>query len=267
MTMNSGVYRHKKRFGQHFLIDLSVVDRMVQAIDPRPGQTLIEIGPGQGVLTRPLLQACGALRVVEIDRDLAGQLADRLGPLADGLEIINQDVLGYDFPGRELRVVGNLPYNISTPLLFHLFAHHDQIRDMHFMLQKEVVDRLVAVPQTKAYGRLSVMAQFHATLTELFDVPPEAFDPPPKVDSSIIRLVPRLMSESERALEAPLEQVTRVAFGQRRKTLRNALGAVLDETQIASAGIEPSARAETVSLAGFLRLAEVYAAQANLITD
>lgn len=261
MTMNSGVYRHKKRFGQHFLIDPSVVDRMVQAIDPKPGETLIEIGPGQGVLTRPLLAACGVLTVVEIDRDLAGQLAGRLGSLGENLEIVNLDVLRYDFPGHELRVVGNLPYNISTPLLFHLFAHHDQIKDMHFMLQKEVVDRLVAVPQTKAYGRLSVMAQFHATMTELFDVPPEAFDPPPKVDSSIIRLLPRPMAEHERALEAPLEEVTRLAFGQRRKTLRNALGGVLNETQIAAAGIEPSARAETVPLAGFLRLAEVYAAR------
>lgn len=255
--MSQNAYRHKKRFGQHFLTDQGVIDAIVQVIHPQPGQSLIEIGPGQGVLSRPLLKACGALTVVEIDRDLAGQLAERLAPVGGDLEIINQDVLNYDFPGNHLRVVGNLPYNISTPLLFHLFACHERIADMHFMLQKEVVDRLVASPGSKAYGRLSVMAQFHATMAQLFDVPPEAFDPPPKVDSSVIRLTPREMSVSERALGAPLEQVTRQAFSQRRKTLRNALSGMLSEAQIESVGIEASARAETISVAGFLALAKV----------
>lgn len=255
--MSQGGYRHKKRFGQHFLTDQGVIDAIVQAIYPQPGQSLIEIGPGQGVLTRHLLKACGALTVVEIDRDLAGQLAGRLAMMDGDVQIINQDVLNYDFPGSQLRVVGNLPYNISTPLLFHLFACHERIADMHFMLQKEVVDRLVASPGSKAYGRLSVMAQFHATMVQLFDVPPEAFDPPPKVDSSVIRLTPRAMSVSERALEGPLEHVSRQAFSQRRKTLRNALSGVLSEAQIESVGIEASARAETVSVEGFLALAQV----------
>jgi len=193
--MNEAVYRTKKRFGQHFLIDPSIVDAIVRAINPRPGQHIIEIGPGQGVLTGPLLSACGELTVIEIDRDLAGGLHQRLGASNDTLHVIEQDVLTYGFLDPDQRVVGNLPYNISTPLLFHLFACAERIVDMHFMLQKEVVERLVAQPGSKAYGRLSVMAQFYAQMSHLFDVPPEAFDPPPKVDSAVIRVIPKVLDE------------------------------------------------------------------------
>lgn len=256
MASTASFHRPRKRFGQHFLVDGAVIDAMVQAIQPQPGQSIIEIGPGQGVLTRPLLTRCGALTVVEIDRDLAAQLLDRLGAQADQLSIINQDVLTYDFPGSDLRVVGNLPYNISTPLLFHLFACADRIQDMHFMLQKEVVDRLVASPGSKTYGRLSVMAQFYAQMTQLFDVPPSAFNPPPKVESSVIRLLPKRLDATSIQLSERLDTITRCAFGQRRKTLRNALSAIMDETQIEAAGVSPAVRAETLPLASFLALAK-----------
>ncbi len=261
MTQASHHHRPRKRFGQHFLVDQHIIDAMVQAIAPRPGQALIEIGPGPGVLTGPLLKSCGALTVIEIDRDLAGQLRDRLSHIPGDLVIINQDVLSYEFRGTSLRVVGNLPYNISTPLLFHLFDHAEHIQDMHFMLQKEVVDRLVAAPGSKTYGRLSVMAQFYATMTTLFDVPPEAFAPPPKVDSSVIRLIPRKMASEEATLARPLDAITRAAFGQRRKTLRNALSALLSEAEIEAAGVVPSARAETLDLNAFLNLARAWQAQ------
>ena len=261
MTQASHHHRPRKRFGQHFLVDQHIIDAIVQAIAPRPGQALIEIGPGPGVLTGPLLKSCGALTVIEIDRDLAGQLQDRLSHIPGDLVIINQDVLSYEFRGTSLRVVGNLPYNISTPLLFHLFDHAEHIQDMHFMLQKEVVDRLVAAPGSKTYGRLSVMAQFYATMTTLFDVPPEAFAPPPQVDSSVIRLIPRKMASEEATLARPLDAITRAAFGQRRKTLRNALSALLSEAEIEAAGVAPSARAETLDLNAFLNLARAWQAQ------
>jgi len=249
--------RAKKRFGQHFLTDQNIVASIVQAIAPKPGDHLIEIGPGQGVLTGPLLRAAGALTVVEIDRDLAQTLARRLDDIDGKLEVVEQDVLRYPFQGESLRVVGNLPYNISTPLLFHLFDCAPRILDMHFMLQKEVVDRLVATPGSRAYGRLSVMAQFRAQMDLLFDVPPSAFDPPPKVNSAVIRLKPKTMTRTDEALAKSLDAITRAAFGQRRKTLRNALSSLLTQEQIASAGVSGSARAETLSLELFLNLAEV----------
>ena len=258
MSAQDAPHRTKKRFGQHFLIDESVVGAMVRAIAPLPTDELIEIGPGQGVLTRPLLQRLDAMTVIEIDRDLAQTLHQRLSTSPAKLRIINADVLGHDFPHPQQRVVGNLPYNISTPLLFHLFERAERLVDMHFMLQKEVVDRLVAVPGSKAYGRLSVMAQFYASMWHLFDVPPEAFEPPPKVDSAVIRLVPKALDEQAKALAGSLEVVVRAAFGQRRKTLRNTLKHLIDPTAMETVGIDAGLRAEMLSVEAFLRLAELY---------
>ena len=258
MSASSTPHRTKKRFGQHFLIDDGVVDAMMRAIAPGRDDRLVEIGPGLGVLTQPLLERVDTMRVIEIDRDLAATLKSRLPVSGERIEIINEDVLRYDFPDPGQRVVGNLPYNISTPLLFHLFACADRVVDMHFMLQKEVVDRLVATPGSKTYGRLSVMAQYHAKMWPLFDVPPAAFDPPPKVDSSVIRLVPRALPPTAQALAGALERVVRAAFAQRRKTLRNNLAGIIEPHRIEAAGIDPGSRAETLSGEAFLRLAEVY---------
>ena len=181
----------RKRFGQHFLVDGLIIDQIVRAIAPRPGQTLVEIGPGLGALTQPLLERCGALTVIELDRDLAARWRER-----PGVQVVEADVLRVDFGAladaaeQKLRVVGNLPYNISTPILFHLLAVAPRVLDQHFMLQKEVVDRMAAAPGGKVYGRLSVMLQRRYTIEALFDVPPEAFDPPPRVVSAIVRMRP-----------------------------------------------------------------------------
>lgn len=253
-------HRPRKRFGQHFLHDAGVIRRLVGSINPKPGERFVEIGPGEGVLTAPLLAAAGALTVIELDRDLAASLPERLGH-PEGLSIVQADVLTVDFSTlageSPIRVVGNLPYNISTPVLFHLFAYGDVIADMYFMLQKEVVDRMVASPGSRQYGRLSVMAGFHCRMTRLFEVPPGAFRPPPKIDSAVVRLVPKPLSEADRALHPALESVVRHAFGQRRKTLRNSLKGVLDADRIAQAGIDPGLRAERLGLEEFRRLAEV----------
>lgn len=253
-------HRPRKRFGQHFLHDSSDIARIVAAISPRADDLVVEIGPGEGVLTGPVLASGGELIAIELDRDLAAALPQRLG-FPDKLTVIQKDALAVDFSslaqGRPLRIIGNLPYNISTPILFHLFKQHAEIRDMHFMLQKEVVDRLVAHPGNKQYGRLSVMAAFHCQMTRLFDVPPGAFRPPPKVDSSIIRMLPKAQSETDRALLPALSEVVRQAFGQRRKTLRNSLKGLLDETAIRAAGIDPTVRAETLGLEQFRELAGV----------
>ncbi|MGY6553541.1 MAG: 16S rRNA (adenine(1518)-N(6)/adenine(1519)-N(6))-dimethyltransferase RsmA [Wenzhouxiangella sp.] len=256
-------HRPRKRFGQHFLRDQQIIERLVRAIAPQPQERLLEIGPGEGVLTRPLLASGARVCVVELDRDLAATLHDRLGQPAN-LDIIQGDILKTDVQriaaGQRLRVVGNLPYNISTPILFHLFAHLPDIIDLHFMLQKEVVDRLVAEPGSKDYGRLSVMAGFFCQRECLFDVPPEAFRPPPKVMSAIIRLRPKVLGAADLAVLPVLEQVVRHAFGQRRKTLRNSLRPLMDESAIAAAGIDPGIRAERLGLGEFLRLAEVVGA-------
>lgn len=252
----------RKRFGQNFLESESVIRRIVGAIAPAREDRIVEIGPGLGALTEPLLERVDRLDVVELDRDLAGSLAERLGHPA-GLEIHSADALRFDFAAlaadRPLRIVGNLPYNISTPLLFHLLDQADaaqgSIRDMHFMLQKEVVDRICAEPGTKAWGRLGVMTQLRAETSRLFTVPPGAFRPAPKVDSAIVRIVPRTLDDTERALLPALEQVVRAAFAQRRKTLRNTLKGLVDETGFDSAGIDPSRRAETLSIDEFRRLA------------
>ena len=210
----------RKRFGQHFLADRACIDAIVQAIAPRSGDNLVEIGPGTGVLTAPLVAQTGHLTVIEIDRDLGPRLAAQYG---DALTLVQQDVLQVDFSGfgQNLRIVGNLPYNISSPLLLHLIAVADRVRDQHFMLQKEVVDRMVAVPGSDM-GRLTVFLQNHYQVVKLFDVPPEAFDPPPKVDSSVVRMVP--LPRPHTTAIAQLEAALAAAYAQRRKMLRRTLG-------------------------------------------
>lgn len=213
----------RKRFGQHFLADRACIDAIVQAIAPRPGDNLVEIGPGTGVLTAPLLAQTGHLTVIEIDRDLGPRLAAQYG---DALTLVQQDVLQVDFSGfgHNLRIVGNLPYNISSPLLLHLIAVADRVRDQHFMLQKEVVDRIAAGPGSDM-GRLTVFLQNHYQVVKLFDVPPEAFDPPPKVDSSVVRMVP--LPRPHTTAIAQLEAALAAAYAQRRKMLRRTLGSWL----------------------------------------
>ena len=213
----------RKRFGQHFLADRACIDAIVQAIAPRSGDNLVEIGPGTGVLTAPLVAQTGHLTVIEIDRDLGPRLAAQYG---DALSLVQQDVLQVDFSGfgQNLRIVGNLPYNISSPLLLHLIAVADRVRDQHFMLQKEVVDRIVAGPGSDM-GRLTVFLQNHYQVVKLFDVPPEAFDPPPKVDSSVVRMVP--LPRPHTTAIAQLEAALAAAYAQRRKMLRRTLGSWL----------------------------------------
>ena len=250
----------KKHLGQHFLHESRVVEKIVLAVDPKPGDRLVEIGPGQGAITFPLLRAHGALTAIEFDRDLVAPLRHAAREFGE-LEIVPGDVLGVDFTalaaGSPIRLVGNLPYNLSSPILFHALDHAASIRDMHFMLQKEVVDRMAAPPGSKVYGRLSVMLQAYCTVTPLFTVPPGAFRPPPKVDSAVVRLVPRDPATIGIADPARFGQVVRAAFGQRRKTLRNALKGVLDDTAIVAAGVRPDARAEQLAVADFIRLANV----------
>ncbi|HEY2347060.1 MAG TPA: 16S rRNA (adenine(1518)-N(6)/adenine(1519)-N(6))-dimethyltransferase RsmA [Xanthomonadaceae bacterium] len=253
----------KKHFGQHFLHDAGIIERIVRAVDPRPGDRLVEIGPGQGALTQPLLRRHHALTVIELDRDLIEPLR-AIGERDGALEVIHADVLKVDFTklagDDTLRLVGNLPYNISSPILFHALDHAARIRDMHFMLQKEVVDRMAATPGGKVYGRLSVMLQAYCEVVPLFDVPPAAFRPPPQVDSAVVRLLPRAPQSIGIADPGLFARVVRDAFGQRRKTLRNALSTLCDAHAIEAAGIRPSARAEEIEVAGFVALANHLAA-------
>ena len=243
----------RKRFGQHFLTDRDVIERIVQAIDPQPGQSLVEIGPGLGALTQPLVERCGQLCVIELDRDLAAALRRRAA-----LEVIEADVLTVDFAalarsrGATLRVVGNLPYNISSPILFHLLGSVSHIADQHFMLQAEVVQRMAAAPATKAYGRLSVMLQWRYEIEHLIDVAPESFEPPPKVNSAVVRMQP--LCEFAAVSVEHLSEVVRVAFSQRRKLLRHTLGHWLESRQFAG-HFDLQRRAEEVSVAEFLALA------------
>ena len=249
----------KKHLGQHFLHDRGIIEMIVQAVDPQPGDRLVEIGPGQGAITYPLLDRHGELTVIEFDRDLIFPLTE--GARAHGtLEVIHRDVLTVDFGalahnGGPIRLVGNLPYNLSSPILFHALEHAEAIVDMHFMLQKEVVDRMAAGPGSKVYGRLGVMLQAYCHVTALFDVPPHAFRPPPKVDSAVVRLVPRAPDSIGIDDHARFARVVRDAFGQRRKTLRNALSQICDGAAIEAAGVRPDARAEQIEVADFVRLA------------
>ncbi|QLB21263.1 16S rRNA (adenine(1518)-N(6)/adenine(1519)-N(6))-dimethyltransferase [Vespertiliibacter pulmonis] len=253
----------RKRFGQNFLHDQNVIHNIVSAINPQKDQFLLEIGPGLGALTEPVADKVDKLTVVELDRDLAERL--RHHPfLNQKLTIIEQDALQFNFReyfsslelnGQKVRVFGNLPYNISTPLMFHLFKFHDVIQDMHFMLQKEVVKRLCAAPNSKTYGRLTIMAQYYCQVIPVLDVPPTAFKPAPKVESAVVRLMPY------QTLPHPvkdiywLNRVTTHAFNQRRKTLRNALSTLFTSEQLTILGIDANARAENLSLADYARLA------------
>lgn len=249
----------RKRFGQNFLRDQAIIGRIVDAIDPHAGESVIEIGPGQGAMTLPLLRRLGAMQAIELDRDLIAPLSSMAAPVGK-LTIISADALTVDFAslasaaGQSLRVVGNLPYNISTPLIFHLLSFVEHIKDMHFMLQKEVVDRMASGPGSKVYGRLSVMTQAQAQVSSLFKVPPQSFWPAPKVDSAIVRLIPHAEQLPAEQLAA-LDQITRLAFSARRKTLANGLASVLSALQIAAVGIDPKQRAEQLSQAEFQALA------------
>jgi 16S rRNA (adenine1518-N6/adenine1519-N6)-dimethyltransferase len=255
----------KKHLGQHFLHEQGVIRKIVQAVDPQPGDRLVEIGPGQGAITFPLLDRHGALTVIEFDRDLIAPLTAAAKSHGE-LTIVHRDVLQVDFSelagagGQQIRLVGNLPYNLSSPILFHALDHAAAIRDMHFMLQKEVVDRMAAEPGSKVYGRLSVMLQAYCRVTPLFKVPPGAFRPPPKVDSAVVRMVPRTPDDIGVQDPRRFAHVVRAAFGQRRKTLRNALQGVADTAMIGAAGLRSDARAEQIDVAGFVRLANLPAA-------
>ena len=243
----------RKRFGQHFLVDAAVVGHIVDAIDPRPGDSLVEIGPGRGALTVPLIERAGALTVVEIDRDLAARL--RRTP---GLAVVEADVLAVDFASlasgaTRLRIVGNLPYNISTPILFHLLDSAGVVRDQHVMLQKEVVDRIAARPATKDYGRLTVMLQWRYAIEPLFDVAPAAFEPPPRVESTVLRMVPHAAPAG--VDPALLRELVTVAFSQRRKLLRHTLGRWLAGHGAGDVDFSLQRRAEEVSVEEYLQLA------------
>ena len=248
----------KKHLGQNFLHERGVIERIVHAIDPKPGDAIVEIGPGQGALSFPLLDRHGALTAIEFDRDLHAPL--QAAARAHGeLRLIEGDALGVDFTALagtgQIRLVGNLPYNLSSPILFHALDHAAAIRDMHFMLQKEVVERMAAPPGSKIYGRLSVMLQAYCTVTPLFTVPPGAFRPAPKVDSAVVRLVPRAAETIGIDDRVRFAAIVRAAFGQRRKTLRNALSGTVDAGAIAAAGLDPGARAEQLAVADFIQLA------------
>ena len=250
-------HRPRKRFGQNFLHDPVVIGKIVSAVNPAREDVLFEIGPGQGAITMPLLAAAGELSVVELDRDLIGPLQRKCADVGK-LMIHNADALAFDFcqfaEDVPLRVVGNLPYNISTPLLFHLLEQHRCISDMHFMLQKEVVDRMAASPGSRQYGRLSVMLQYRCRVTPLFTIGPEAFDPPPKIESAFVRLEPYAHPPLQVSDEAVFEKLVKQAFSQRRKTLRNTLRDMLDAEAMTRLGIDPSARAETLAIQDFATL-------------
>jgi len=245
----------RKRFGQHFLADDAIIDGIVRAIDPRPGQAMVEIGPGLAALTQPLVERLGRLMVIELDRDLAARLRAHAQ-----LEVIEADVLKVDFTQlarahqvAKLRVVGNLPYNISTPILFHLLEHVAVIEDQHFMLQKEVIDRMVAAPATSDYGRLSVMLQWRYAMENVLFVPPQSFDPPPRVDSAVVRMVPYAQPPSLDVRR--LAEIVQVAFSQRRKLLRHTLGRWLEE-QGQTGNFDLQRRAEEVPVAEYVALAQ-----------
>lgn len=244
----------RKRFGQHFLSDNGIIDAIVAAIDPKPGEPVVEIGPGLAALTQPLVERLGRLTVIELDRDLAVRLRAR-----HDLNVVESDVLKVNFAQlsqqlgvNKVRVVGNLPYNISTPILFHLLEAVDVVQDQHFMLQKEVIDRMVAAPATSDYGRLSVMLQWRYAMANVLFVPPEAFDPPPRVDSAVVRMVPH--AEPPKLEVSVLGDLVKVAFSQRRKLLRHTLGRWLSERGY-NGNFDTQRRAEEVPVAEYVALA------------
>ncbi len=248
----------KKRFGQNFLHDAGVLQQIIEAIAPAPEDRMIEIGPGKGAMTVRLLAHLNELHVVELDRDLVMLLQKAFANRS--LKIHSADALQFEFDQlrtdeRKLRIVGNLPYNISTPLLFHLAQYAPLVKDQHFMLQKEVVERMVAAPGGRDYGRLSVMLQWRYHMSQLFVVPPQAFDPPPKVESAIVRMIP--IAQPLACEQRFLEQVVTTAFSQRRKVIRNSLGSLFSESQLIEAGVNPQARPETIGLDAFVYLARI----------
>ena len=244
----------RKRFGQHFLVDQNIIHAIVDAIHPHPDEILVEIGPGLGALTKPLLARIPQLHVVELDRDIIARLKRNWPP--EKLVIHEGDALKFDFGsiGAPIQVCGNLPYNISSPLMFHLMEYAQSISSMTFMLQKEVVDRMVAAPSTSEYGRLSVMLQRRFHMETLFDVPPEAFDPPPRVDSAIVRMIPKKSGEYPALDEGRFSEVVAAAFSQRRKTLKNTLGELIGIAPFETVGISPKLRAENLSVEEFEKL-------------
>jgi 16S rRNA (adenine1518-N6/adenine1519-N6)-dimethyltransferase len=252
----------RKRFGQNFLVDDGIIASIIEAVQPQHGDTVVEIGPGLGALTTPLLGRLDRLHVVEIDRDLIARLRSLHAP--ERLLIHEGDVLEFDFAtlDEDLRVVGNLPYNISTPLLFRLAAFAGRIRDIHVMLQKEVVERMVAAPGDAEFSRLSVMLQYRFDMEKLIDVPPESFEPAPKVNSAVVRLMPFTTLPHPAHDEATLAEVVARAFGQRRKTLRNTLKGMVTAEQLAQLGINAGARAQELAVADFVRIADAVAARA-----
>lgn len=253
-------HRAKKRFGQNFLHDHRIIDNILAAVAAKPGDNVVEIGPGQGAITEGILKATeGHLNVVELDRDLIPILLSKFS-VYPGFTLNQGDALEFDFGAltkdKPMKVVGNLPYNISTPLIFHLLSYHDRITDMHFMLQKEVVDRIAAAPREKNYGRLSIMVQYYCQVSSLFIVKPGCFHPVPKVDSAVIRLVPYKELPHPAKDVKRLENIVRQAFSQRRKTLRNTLKGVISSEQLEALGIDPSARPETLSVAEYVAISD-----------
>ena len=253
----------RKRFGQNFLQDSRIIADIIQAVRPQPADTVVEIGPGLGAITEPLAAKLDCLHVCEIDRDIIGYLKTR--PYAGKLVIHEGDVLQFDFasvPGRK-KIVGNLPYNISTPLLFHLSRYADEVEDMHFMLQKEVVERMVAGPGSNDFGRLSVMLQYFFEMEKLLDVPPEAFSPAPKVDSAVVRLIPAKYRIGQAQDFEQFAALVKQAFHQRRKTIRNNLKGLADDNDLQAAGISPQERAEHIAPEKYVALANLLAQKAS----
>lgn len=256
--MSTLTHRPRKRFGQNFLVDQHIVNAIVSAIAPRPGDNLVEIGPGQGALTELLLASCPTLKMIELDRDLVAALRKKFAAYTD-CQIFQNDALKFDFSTlltatQPLRIVGNLPYNISTPLIFHLLNYADNIADMHFMLQKEVVDRLAATPGSKHYGRLSIAVQYRCAVHPLVAVPPHAFSPAPKVDSAFVRLTPHRPLPIAANDPELLHRLVNICFQQRRKTLRNSLKLLIDAELTETLDVDLRARPETLSVAEFVKL-------------
>lgn len=267
MALPPPYMKARKRFGQNFLVNNHIINSIVEAINPQEGDFLVEIGPGHAALTRPVLEQSKALTAIELDRDLAERL--RHDPFLKGLTLIEADALKVDFsqlPGAnegKLRVFGNLPYNITSPLLFHLLKF-EGIQDLHFMLQKEVVERLAAGPGSKDYGRLTVMAQYHAQVIPVLTVPPTAFVPPPKVMSAVVRLKPKALTPQERALAPFLNKVTATAFSARRKTIRNSLAPLFSPEELQELGVDLKSRAEDLALGIFVSLAQALSQKRTL---
>ncbi len=251
------MHQARKRFGQHFLHDQNIIESILRLIDPRPGEILVEIGPGQGALTYPLLQRCKALTAIELDRDLVPILKEKASRFGR-LEVINADILEFELSsiphGGCYRLVGNLPYNISTPLMFHLLESAEKIQDMHFMVQKEVALRIVANPGEANYGRLSVMLQYRCDCQYLLDVAPSCFKPPPKVDSAVIRLIPFSSPPQDVGDYTNFSKIVQSAFSQRRKTISNSLKTILDRETIIACEIDPRLRAENLGVSDYARL-------------